>query len=171
MDYQKKYRLLIGGAVLFLLLAYLLAFSKTWTAYQTANQLEQRLSNAGQAWQEIEEYQRRLDQLETQQSGSSFTPNQLFQHVAAFCQDHHLAIQAMPASTVYQQQDVEILHNPIHVQGAFIPMVKLLYDLERTQHLGRVVSVEFALERNYQSRLEELTAKIHLQNVQNNAQR
>lgn len=167
MDYKKKYRLLLGGAFLFLLLAYALAFGKTWAAYRATARLEQQLSNAGRAWQEIESYERELRQLDTEPSGTPFSQNALFQRVADFCQEHRLAIQAMPESTVYREQDLQLLHNTIRVQGDFIAMVRLLYYLEQEQRLGRIVSVEFALERNYQRRAEELTAHLHLQNVQN----
>lgn len=167
MNYQKKYKLLLGGMALFLLLAYWLAFSKTWTAYQKASTLEQQLSSAGQAWQDIESYQQQIKQLEAQQNNQSFTQNYFFQKVASFCQERQLAIQAMPESVIYEQQEVEILHNPIQVEGHFVPMVELLYHLEQEKQLGRVVSVEFNLGKNYQNRQEELTASIYLQNIQN----
>lgn len=171
MNYKQKYQLLLGGIALFLIIAYSLAFGKTWTAYQTTTQLEQKLSSAEQAWQEIEGYQRQLKQLESEQNNQSFTQNNLFQKVSSFCQENKLAIQTMPESVVYEQQDVEILNNSIKVEGTFIPMVQLLYNLEQKQQLGRVVSVEFNLGKNYQSRQAELTANIHLQNVQNNAKK
>lgn len=170
MDYQQKYKLLLGGIALFLIIAYWLAFSKTWTAYQESAHLEQQLSSAGQAWQDIESYQQQIQQLEAQQNNQSFTQNYFFQKVTSFCQEHQLAIQEMPESRVYEQQDVEILHNPLKVEGQFIPMVKLLYHLEQEEQLGRVVAVEFNLGKNYQSRKEELTAHIHLQNIQNRAE-
>lgn len=169
MDYQQKYKLLLGAIALFLVVAYWLAFSKTWQAYQTSAALEQQLSSAGQAWQDIESYQQQIQQLEAQQNNQSFTQNYFFQKVTSFCQEQQLAIQDMPESRVYEQQDVEILHNPLKVEGQFIPMVRLLYHLEQEEQLGRVVSVEFNLGKNYQSRKEELTAHIHLQNIQNKA--
>jgi hypothetical protein len=171
MNYKQKYQGLLGGIVLFLVIAYYLAFGKTWTAYQTTNQLQQQLSNAGQAWQEIEGYQRQLKKLESEQNNQFFTQNYLFQKVTTFCQENKLAIQEMPESIVYEQQDVEILHNPIKVEGTFVPIVQLLYNLEQKQQLGRIVSVEFNLGKNYQSRQAELTANIHLQNIQNKAKK
>lgn len=171
MNYKQKYQLLLGGIVLFLIVAYSLAFGKTWRAYQTSMELEQKLSSAGQAWQEIERYQKQLKQLESEQNNQSFTQNNLFQKVSSFCQENKLAIQEMPESVVYEQQDLEILHNPIKVEGTFIPMVQLLYNLEQKQQLGRIVSVEFNLGKNYQSRQPELTAHIQLQNIQNKAKK
>lgn len=170
MDYQQKYRFLLIGIVFFVVVAYWLAFSKTWTAYQASTQLEQQLSSAGQAWQDIESYQQQIQQLEAQQNNQSFTQNYFFQKITAFCQEHQLAIQDMPESMVYEQQDMKILHNPLKVEGAFVPMVRLLYHLEQEEQLGRVVSVDFNLGKNYQSRKEELTAHIHLQNIQNKAE-
>lgn len=167
MNYKQKYQLLLGGIALFLVIAYSLAFDKTWTAYQTTNQLQQQLSSAGQAWQQIENYQEQLKQLESEQNNQFFTQNYLFQKVTSFCQENKLAIQEMPESIVYKQQDVKILHNPIKVEGTFVPMVRLLYNLEQKEQLGRVVSVEFNLGKNYQSRQSELTAHIQLQNIQN----
>jgi type II secretory pathway component PulM len=171
MNYKQKYQLLLGGIALFLVIAYWLAFGKTWTAYQTTNQLQQQLSSAGQAWQQIEGYQRQLKQLESEQNNQFFTQNYLFQKVTTFCQENKLAIQEMPESMVYEQQDVEILHNPIKVEGTFVPIVQLLYNLEQKQQLGRIVSVEFNLGKNYQSRQTELTASIQLQNIQNKAKK
>ena len=168
MDYKKKYQLLLAGIVCFCFLSYWLAFGKTWSAYKKTQQLQQQHSNAGQAWQQIEQYQRQLNQLEAQQSNQNFTQNRLFQQVTAFCQERQLAIQDMPESMVYNEQDMQILHNPIKVEGAFIPMVQLLHELEQTQRLGRIVSVDFNLAKNHRSRQTELTASIYLQNIQNN---
>ena len=167
MDYKKRYQLLVGGAFLFLLLAYWLAFGKTWALYQEVSELEERQANAGQAWQEISSFEQQLEQLDAQQNNPSFTQNQLFQKVTAFCQEQQLAIQAMPESAIYEEQDVSILHNSIQVQGAFIPMVRLIYALERQQQLGRVVSVEFSTKKNLRTRNRELSASIALQNIQN----
>lgn len=167
MNYKKRYQLLLGGAILFLVVAYWLAFSKTWRLRQEVVQLEQQRSNAGQLLQDIQHYEHQLTQLEAQQGNGAFTQNQLFQSVTTFCQEHQLAIQALPESRIYQEQDLHILHNEIQVQGAFIPMVQLIYALEQEQHLGRVVSVDFGSKRNPRSRQEELSASIYLQNIQN----
>lgn len=169
MDYKKKYQLFLGGLVLFLLLSYWLAFGKTWNAYHTSQQLAKQQSNAGQAWQQIEQFEQQLANLDAQQNGQSFSQNYLFQQVTTFCQENGLSIQSMPESIIYQEQDVQILHNPIKVEGAFIPMVELLYELEQHQHLGQVVSVDFAMGKNYQSRQQELTASIYLQNIKTNS--
>ena len=165
MDYKKKYQLFLGGVVVFLFLSYWLAFGKTWNAYRASQQLTQQQSSAGQAWQQIEQYEQQLAHLEKQQGNPSFSQNYLFQQVTTFCQEQGLSIQSMPESIVYKEQDMQILHNPITVEGAFIPMVKLLYELEQQQHLGQVVSVDFKLGKNYQSRQQELTAAIYLQNI------
>lgn len=166
MDYKKRYKLLLGGAALFLLVAYWLAFHKTWNLRQEVVQLAQQRSNAGQLLQEIGYYEQQLAQLEAQQGSSTFTQNQLFQSVTNFCQEHRLIIQALPESRIYPEQDLHILHNEIQVTGAFIPIVQLIYTLEQEEHLGRVVSVDFGSKRNPRSREEELIATIHLQNIQ-----
>ncbi|WMX12602.1 MULTISPECIES: hypothetical protein [unclassified Aureispira] len=171
MNYKQKYQLLLGGMVLFLGIAYWLAFGKTWTAYHATNQLRRQMSSAGQAWEQIERYQKQLTKLESEQNNQSFTQNHLFQKVTTFCQENKLAIQEMPESIVYEEQDLNFLHNPIKVEGTFIPMVKLLYHLEHEQQLGRIVSVSFNLGKNYQSRAPELTADIHLQNIQNKSKK
>jgi hypothetical protein len=167
MNYKQKYQLLLGGIALFTLIAYWLAFGKTWTAYSNTKVMQQQFASTGQIWQQIESYQQQLEDLDAGQNNQFFTQNYLFQKVTSFCQKNKLAIQEMPESIIYEQQDMEILHNPISVQGTYIPMVKLLYNLEQTNKLGRIVSVEFDLGKNYQSRKKELTANIYLQNIQN----
>ena len=166
MNYKQKYQLLLAGIALFMLIAYWLAFGKTWAAISNSQQMQTQLSSASQAWQQIEQYQKQLKTLESEQHNQHFTQNYLFQKVTSFCQEHQLAIQEMPQSKIYEQQDMEILHNPIKVEGTYLPMVQLLYDLEQTQKLGRIVSVEFKLGKNYQTRSKELTADIYLQNIQ-----
>lgn len=166
MDYKKRYQLLLSGAAVFLVIAYWLAFGKTWRLRQEVVQLEQQRSSAGQAWREIEHYEQQLAQLEANQGSGTFSQNQLFQTVTAFCQERQLSIQALPESRIYNEQDLNILHNQIQIQGAFIPMVQLIYLLEQEQSLGRVVSVDFGTKRNPRSRQEELCATIHLQNIQ-----
>ena len=82
-----------------------------------------------------------------------------------FCQEKQLSILQMPASTIYKEQGIEILHNPIKVKGDFVPIVELLYELEQQQQLGNIVSVEFETKRNVQNRQKELSATFYLQNI------
>jgi len=165
MSNKKKFKYLIGGLIIFTIVAWLLAFGKTWKVYLHVHQMENRLAEVGGAWQKIENYQKQLDQLE-EQHNHHFTEVYLFDEITIFCQQHQLAIQEMPESKIYEEQGMQILQNPIKVEGAYIPMVELLYELEQKQQLGRVVSVKFQFGKNIQNRKEELTAKIHLQNIQ-----
>jgi hypothetical protein len=164
MSSKKKYQLLWLGISLFCLIAWWLAFSKTWSAYQQSKQIQNQLVEAGSAWQEIEYYEQQLNQIE-EQNNRPFTPSLLFNEVTNFCQEKQLSILQMPASTIYKEQGIEILHNPIKVKGDFVPIVELLYELEQQQQLGNIVSVEFETKRNVQNRQKELSATFYLQNI------
>lgn len=169
MTYKQKYQLLLVGILAFTFIAYWLAFGKTWAAYSKTKTLQQQLSNADQAWKQIQTYQQQLKELEAEQNNQNFSQNTLFQKVTNFCHDKKLAIREMPESKVYKQQDIKILHNPIKVEGSYIPIVQLLYELEQKQKLGKVVSVEFNLGKNLQNRKKELVASIYLQNILNDS--
>lgn len=164
MNNKKKYQLLWGGIALFSIIAWWLAFGKTWSIYTDNLVMKKQLAKADNAWQEIEYYEQQLKTIEKQNS-RPFTPALLFSEVTDFCQQHQLSIIKMPASTIYTEQEIEILQNPIEVQGHFVPMVELIYELEQKQQLGNVVSVVFDTKKNIRSRQKELTATIYLQNI------
>lgn len=163
---KKRYQLLLAGLVIFLLLAYQLAFGKTWALRQDIQRLEAQKQAASTAAQDIQQYQTALAELDQQQQHPAFSPNLLFDLVTEFCQKEGLDIKAMPAAQVFQEEDLKILHHPIQVAGNYLSMVKLLYELEQVKRLGRIASVQFELLKNYQSRQKELVATIALQNIQ-----
>ena len=164
MTSKKKYQLLCLGTILFFFIAWQLAFGKTWAAYQQTHQIQNKLVQAGNAWQEIEYYEQQLKKI-NKQSSRIFTPELLFSEVTNFCQKKKLAIIQMPLSTKYIEQGIEVLHNPIQVKGSFKATVELLHELEQKQQLGNIVSVEFKTKRNIKSRQLELITTLYLQNI------
>ena len=164
---KKKYHILLSGTFLFCLLAYWLAFGKTWNLYCSVQQLQQQKSSATGILQEINALQKQTEKMNKGQQNKGFTQNYFFQSMTAYCQEQKLAIHEMPQSKIYRQEDLEILQNHLLVEGNFVPMVRLINELEDKQQLGRVVSAEFMLTKNFQSRKNELTAALSIQNIQN----
>lgn len=163
--YKKKVTALILGSLAFLILAYWLTISKTVIAYRTNNSMQERLAEASTVEKDISHYQQLLSNLDKQQQ-NQFSQETLFEFSTNFCQEHKLVIKKMPQANIAVQNDYNIMTNLIEVEGNFIAITQLIYALEQEEKLGHIVSCQYQLAQNRESRKQELVAAIYLQNIQ-----
>lgn len=163
--YKKKVVALLLGSLGFLIIAYWLTISKTVEAYTDNSSMQERLAQATTVEKDISHYQQLLSNLDKQQH-NQFSQEALFEFSTNFCQEHKLVIKKMPQASIALQNDYKIMTNLIEVEGNFIAITQLLYALEQEEKLGHIVSCQYQLRKNRESRTQELIGAIYLQNIQ-----
>ena len=77
---------------------------------------------------------------------------------------HGVQLQELPALRIFEDSLVSIQTHKIVLKGSFIPLLKAVNSLEKKPEIGRVISTTFATKQNLESRKDELTATLYLQN-------
>ena len=169
LTYKKKNRLLAAGALVFIMLAYLLAFKKTIVLYSQCSDLKQQMQLASDAPQKAVLLEKQLKDIENLLGDQSSTgvDNQqlLLELITNYCEKENITLREFPKPLITSEKDYSIETNIFVVEGNFIKLLNLIYVLEQKRKVGKVASVHFQSKKNYKTKRLALTATIYLQNI------
>lgn len=158
------------GSLLFLIIAYQLAFKKTFTEINKYSTTQDKLANVDVLKKQVTEYQSLLASFnDNKPTNLPLSQGNLYELISKFCDENGLIIEQMPEVKVYDNQAFLIEQHNFIFKGEYREMLRLLYAIEQEWRIAKVVSSRFYLEKNRENRQEELKAEFHLQNIKNNA--
>ncbi|HIA11325.1 MAG TPA: hypothetical protein EYN69_04525 [Flavobacteriales bacterium] len=169
LTYKKKNIILTVTAVIFLFLSYELAFEKTMAVNNSCSELEKQLELAVNAPGQIALLQSKLQSIERvigSQTDSGIDPQQqLLEFVSNYCESEKITLVEFPKPLSHAADDYSIETNIFIVKGNFVKILKLVYELEQSQSVGKIVSVDYKSKKNLRTKRLELKATIFLQNI------
>lgn len=167
-SYNKKVRLLAIGIVVMLLLSYYLSFRKTLNTYLENRDYKDQLESIQSAPSEILDVEQQLSTIERSVGMNPDTTTDfqkiLLEKVSEFCQENRVVLREFPQTIYYKNQDFEVETNQIVVEGSFVKILTLVYNLEQKFRLGKIVSLRFATQKDYKSGSIKLFATLYFQN-------
>ena len=100
------------------------------------------------------------------QQGSGMDNQQLLLGIISdYCNENDLVLKDFPLPIIFNDKDYIIETNIFEIQGGFIKLLKLVYELEQKTIVGKVMSVNYEIKKNYKTKSYALTATIYLQNL------
>lgn len=169
--YKQKFRFLIVGFLLMALLSYIVSIRRTLDLRSECNALENQLVQLDDAPQRIAFLQKRLKKIEevigSNHVNSLDFQEALLERASTYCQSSGLILREFPETHRYSDQNFEVETNRIVAEGTFVKLLLLVYNLEQTFPLGRIVSVKFSSKEDFRSHKIRLSAIIYFQNVKN----
>lgn len=167
--YKQKNRFLIIGFVLILFILWLVVFKNTYELYKECSSFDAQLQIAQQAPQKNKELLIQLDELDqklkTQQRADTNIQQAILAVVASVSKEYGLVLREFPRPNVSIQNGYKIEINNIEIQGAFIPLLKLVYLFETKAKIGKLTSVKFHAKHDHKLKSYVLTATIFIQNI------
>ncbi len=163
---QKNKLLLIGGLVL-LWTVYSFALSNTIVAHEQCVILQQQLDSASDAPARLAHLEKEFKDLETITNSSDTSATlheQLLGIVTNYCEENDLVLRDFASPVRYRQQEWLVETHPIHVEGAYVNLLKLVHKLEQAK-TGKIVSVDFHSKRDNKTQQLSLIAIIYVQNI------
>jgi len=174
-SYKVKNKLLLLGVVLLGALAYWLSISKTVVLYRENSRLEAKLDSLENAPSAIARLTAQLQQYEKSLSHFSTRDKnweeRLLHGLAQVCQRHHVKLLHIPVPQTEEQSNYVIHTRAVKMEGGYLNLVQVLYDLEHTKALGRITAVRFALEKDRKTRKTFLFAYIYIQHIEKGGSR
>jgi len=169
MTYKKKNKFLIIAAIVFLLAAYSLSIKKTIMLYQECKELTNKSDLATNAPVKIQELEKKLAETDTLLGKSQIrdgnTQQLLLGVVTNYCQTNDIVLREFPRAINNLDKDFSIETSVFVVEGDFIKLLRLIYQLEQKDKIGRIASAHFQAKKDYRTQTVSLLSTIYLQNI------
>jgi hypothetical protein len=165
-----RYAILAGFFVM-LLVSYKVAIKSTITTYSDYKELKEKSRVAEDLPIRIAELQEKLNDLnQTYFDAVKIIDNthELFlDKLGQFASANRTTITEYPKEHIYETSSVLIETHSAILTGRFINLLKVLYQLEVKERIGRIVSVEFFTETNRRTKVSSLYMRLYIQNYRN----
>lgn len=169
LTYKKKNKLLVLGALLLIAIIYLFGIKKTILAYQNYSQNDEQLTYAANAPTMLMQIEKEIlninSKIGTKKSGEQNNSEKLIELVTHYCKTNNVVLREFPKLESAEQGDLVIETNRFTVAGNFISLLKLVYNLEQQNKLGKIASVNYKTQKDFKTKEMILTATIYLQNI------
>jgi hypothetical protein len=167
--YRKKNQFLLIGSILLFIILWFSVFKNTYNLYSECSLFEKQLKIAEQAPQKNKELLKLSDELDTklknQQQADTNLQQAILTVVAPFLRENNLVLREFPRPFISLQKGYIIETNTLEIQGAFIPLLKLVYLLEKRSKIGKLVSLKFHAGNDSKIKSYVLMATIYIENI------
>lgn len=161
--------MLLGGFVLMSILSWNLAISETVELSSKCSRIEDENLRMGSTLRDIQSYEQKIYTLNAQVGMGDVqlteVQQQLLSLITDFGKKNAIHLRKFPAPQQMVNSGYAISTIPVKVEGPYVALIRLLHEIEFTDNLGKVVSVDFEAERNRKTKRRELNATIYLQYI------
>jgi hypothetical protein len=169
LSYKQQLYYLLASGVLFFILAYWIAISKTLETGKNLKAVAKKLEQVKTAPENIATFEKRLAVINSKIGENlsdipEFQKN-LLDRISSYCAENSLVLKEFPQVHSWQKQDYLFITGYASIEGPFIPLLKLLYNLETTHSLGRIVSVDFSSREDRKLKRTRLTMSVYIQTI------
>jgi hypothetical protein len=167
--YRQKNIGLIVVALLLGFITYNRTVKHTLAAMEECNALEQQISIATNSPEAINNLQLQLNQMNAligdRQEVSGDVQQQLLENISNYCKSNNMVIKKFPEAHRFKANEYTTTTHSVEVQGNFLSLLQLVYELENEFKLARMSSARFHTKVNLKTKKKELYATIYLQNI------
>ena len=168
--YRKRNRVLLVAVGAGIILCYFLSIHETISAYKAVNNLNRKLQQVERTPDLITDLQNQIavldDKLGSGKPGIDDPKDRILQVVTTYCALEGTVLTDVPIGESWNENNVALQLHSVTIQGSFVRLVKLLYELEFQEETGHVVSVDFNTVRQRGSKIPALRMTAFIQHVQ-----
>jgi len=165
LTYKQKLQLLIAGFVLLLIFCYQLAISKTITEYKMyeANKKHSGLSkDSSVPYSVLQQKIKLLNDIQTQYSLDTTEGDRNFLLLLdGYCKDYNLVFKEYKPF----KDEKKVWTRSVTIEGNFIDILNLIYELEQNEKTTRVCSVNFKTSKANAKGKLVLSCTFYIQNL------
>ena len=159
MTYSKKVYTILGGFLLFMLLAYNIVFSKTIILFKENKIKQEKLIWLKEKEKEIPLLQSQMELLDKayNSSDSSSIRDQLTAFISDFSESHGCTVTEIPEKSFYSSSQLNVQTNKFVVKGKFHQLLQLLNAVETNyNYTAKVVSAKYYSVKDLQTKQTNL---------------
>jgi hypothetical protein len=169
LTYKKKNLILLLASILLAYIVYSFGIKKTIAAHSEYTENKNKMEQAANAPAMAEQLEKELIRMDAK-IGSRNTEEEnlnetLLSLITSYCQSNHAVLREFPQTTINEDGDLSVETNRFIIGGNFFTLINLVYLLEQKYNLGKVVSVNYQLRKDFKTQEMQLTANVFLQNI------
>lgn len=168
-SYKKRNQALLILSGIGVLMIWWLAVSDTVGLMSDCMELQRKIevtAGLSSSLQDLNLRQQRLSAITgTDGDQSEDLHQELLERVSGYCAENGLVLEEFPQPMISQTNDFQVETTIFKVEGRFVPLLRLVYDLEQVWALGKISGVSFASRKNNRANRKELTVSICFQQV------
>ena len=168
LTHKQKFRYLLFGTGILMLFIYILALKPTIELKKKYRTIKQNIETSSDAPQKIVMLENQLLNfrfLFNNQEEGTGNHEKIHEFISLYCQKRGITFSGYPPLHTYNEQNYVIETNIIELEGDYIPLLKLLYEVEKNMNYGKVVSVQFISNTNLRTKTKKLGLKIYIQHI------
>lgn len=149
----------MSGFFLFILLAYNIVFSKTFTLFKETKVKQEKLAWLKEKEKEIPALQSQMTLLDKayNASDSSSIRDQLTAFISDFAEQNNCVVTEIPEKSFYSSSELNVQTNKFVIRGNFNHLLQLLHAMEKQyNYTAKVVSIKFYSTKDLQTKQTNL---------------
>jgi hypothetical protein len=167
---NKFYGLLVGFGIM-VIICYKVAISSTLEIAGQYRILKKRALVAIDIPKKTSVLNQELKELNSKYFNSSENRQEshevILEKISRISSDHSVLLIGYPAQHTFKTSSVVIETHAGLLRGGFIDLLRVLYALENSEHVGRISSIEFYTETDRKTKTKYLFSRIYIQNYHN----
>lgn len=159
LTYSKKVTVIFVALFLFLILAYVFSFSKTFKIYSETEQKIEKLNWLIEKEKEIPALQSQMALLDKAYNSSDSTAirDQLNAFISDYAEMNSCTVTEIPENSFYKNSNLNVQTNKFVIKGDFKNLLQLFYNLENNfNYKAKVVSAKFYSRKDVQTKKTNL---------------
>ena len=168
LTYKKKNILLGVGVLLFSIIAYYFSVAETIELMQQSKTNRVQLEESQMANEKIAQLESKLSLIDNKLGSSNqYQDFQqiLLERVSTFCEKNQLNLSKLPKPFTGENDNYLLQTFQFEVEGPFKLSLQLIYLLEEEWKLGKSISVNFEVKKNYKTNTKKLYTSLYLQSI------
>lgn len=166
--YKQRNWLLLAAIIIFTVITYSLALSKTLGLAKECSALKKELVTTANAPEKIARLEEQLFELDRKAglgSDSIDFQQALLEKVSTYSSQNNVTLKEFPSNHLFISKDLQIETNQFTLEGSFLSLLKCVFELEQVDKIGKVISTKYETIKDVRTKKVSLTAKIYVQNV------
>ncbi len=162
-----KLKLMALLIIVFAYLSYDLAIKNTIVSYRACNSYLVKISAAQDAPAQMQKINEELESINVNINTPLNINFQelLLKKVTDFSLERNIILRELPEPHSYKEQDFLVETNKIVVEGNFIDLLTLMFEMEKEFNFSKIAGVVFASKKDQKTERIRLTLTIYYQNI------
>ena len=165
-DFKKRYRLLIAFVLFIILLIYIVSIKPTLVLWQKSNEIEKQYTQLQNNPNELATLKSKLQSYGSNNT-VTFTSQNISDEISKYCVANGLK-ESYPTPIKTQNGDLIVETDIFVITGGFHKITQLAYFMEQEKKIGKLISLQYEMKKNFETRSNYLEATFYLQTIKNN---
>ena len=164
-DFKKQYYIVIIVSFCLFIIVFMIAIKPTLELRNKFKVIEKQYVALQENPNEIASLRSKLQTYQSSQTDGNIN-QPISDEISKYCASNGLKV-SYPTPTKIHNGNLIIETNVFIITGGFHKITKLAYYIEQEKKIGKIVSLQYEMKKNFETRSQYLQATLYLQTIKN----